>query len=144
MKKKVYLLIVIEVLIVLCLTVVWEFWLEDLAYPVFAVDHEPEALVEKLEYVVTSLVFVLIALIVPFWLIVKGVTKLERSRAELQDALDNIKTLRGMVPICASCKMIRRDDGCWQQLEVYISGHSEATLTHSICPDCATKLYPDI
>jgi hypothetical protein len=143
MKKKVYLLIVTEVFIVLLLTVGWEFWLEDLAYPIFAFDHEPEALVERLEYVVTSFVFVLIALIVPFWLIVKGVAKLERSQAELQYALDNIKTLRGMVPICANCKMIRLDDGCWQQLEAYISKHSEATLTHSICPDCATKLYPD-
>jgi hypothetical protein len=126
------------------LTIAWEFWLEDYAYPVFSIDHEPEKLVERLEYAVTSFVFALIALTVPFWLIVKTVVRLERSQAELQKALDNIRTLRGLVPICANCKMIRRDDGRWQQLEAYISDHSEATLSHGICPDCATALYPDL
>ena len=144
MKKRFYRLIILEVIMVLLLTVAWEFWLEDYAYPLFSVDHQPEELVERLEYVVTSFVFVLIALIVPFWLIVKGIGRLERSQAELQKALDNIKTLRGLVPICASCKMIRRDDGRWQQLEAYISDHSEATLSHGICPDCATELYPSL
>jgi hypothetical protein len=126
------------------LTIAWEFWLEDYAYPVFSIDHEPEKLVERLEYAVTSFVFALIALTVPFWLIVKTVVRLERSQAELQKALDNIRTLRGLVPICANCKMIRRDDGRWQQLEAYISDHSEATLSHGICPDCATAPYPDL
>jgi len=144
MKKRIYRLLLFEIIMVLLLTIVWEFWLEDHAYPIFSVDHEPEALIERLEYVVTSFVFVLIALVVPFLLIVRGVAKLERSRAELQTALDNIKTLRGLVPICANCKMIRCDDGRWQQLEAYISDHSEATLSHSICPDCATELYPDL
>ena len=144
MKKRVYCLILLEVVIVLALTITWEFWLEDLTYAFFIVDHEPEDLVERLEYVVTSFVFVLIALTVPLWIIVKGVSKLERTQADLQEALRNIKTLRGLVPICANCKMIRGDDGGWQQLEVYISDHSEAKLSHSICPDCATKLYPDL
>jgi len=144
MKRRVYRLILFELFIVLLLTIAWEFWLEDQAYPVFSLDHEPEEFVERLEYVLTSLVFVLIALVVPFRLIVKGVGKLERSQAELREALDNIRTLRGLVPICANCKMIRRDDGRWQQLEAYISDHSEATLSHGICPDCATELYPDL
>jgi hypothetical protein len=144
MKKRVYCLILIEVVIVLALTIAWEFWLEDLTYRLFIVDHETEDLVERLEYVVTSFVFVLIALIVPLWIIVNGVSKLEQSQAELQEALDNIKTLRGLVPICANCKMIRRKNGSWQQLEVYIRDHSEAKLSHSICPDCATRLYPDL
>jgi len=144
MKKRVYWLILLEVVIVLVLTITWEFWLEDLAYSLFLVDHETEDLVERLEYVLTSFVFVLIALIVPLWIIVNGVSKLEQTQAELQAALGNIKTLRGMVPICANCKMIRSRDGCWQQLEAYIRDHSEAKLSHSICPDCATKLYPDL
>jgi len=144
MKKRVYYLILLEVIIVLLLTIAWEYWLEDLVCPLFFADHQTEDLVERLEYIVTSFVFVLIALIVPFRLIIKGVSKLERSQTKLQDALDNIKTLRGMLPICANCKMIRNDDGCWQQLEAYISDHSEATLSHGICPECVTKLYPDI
>ena len=144
MKKRVYCLILLEVTIVLALTITWEFWLEDHTYSFFLVDHEKEDLVERLEYVLTSFVFVSIALIVPLWVIVNGVSKLEQTRAKLQEALGNIKTLRGLVPICANCKMIRSNDGCWQQLEVYIRDHSEAQLSHSICPDCAAKLYPDL
>ena len=128
----------------MALTITWEFWFEDLAYSFFVVDHETEDLVERLEYVLTSFVFVLIALIVPLFIIVNGVSKLEQTQAELQEALGNIKTLRGLIPICANCKMIRSKNGCWQLMEVYIGDHSEAKLSHSICPDCATKLYPDL
>jgi hypothetical protein len=64
----------------------------------------------------------------------------ERTK-ELQTALDNVKTLRGMLPICASCKKIRNDDGYWSQIEVYVRDHSEAEFSHGLCPDCATKLY---
>lgn len=63
---------------------------------------------------------------------------------DLQDALDNIKTLKGLLPICANCKKIRNDDGYWQQVETYIHQHSEADFTHGICPDCAKELYPDL
>ena len=63
---------------------------------------------------------------------------------ELRQALDQIKTLRGIVPICSSCKKIRDDQGYWNQVEVYVSEHTEADFTHSICPDCARKLYPEI
>jgi len=68
----------------------------------------------------------------------------EKIIAELKDALDQIKTLHGIIPICASCKKIRDDDGFWNQVEVYIRAHSEAEFTHSICPDCAEKLYPGL
>ncbi len=61
---------------------------------------------------------------------------------ELQAALDNIKTLRGLIPICANCKKIRDDQGYWQDVAIYVSKHSEADFTHGICPDCAKKLYP--
>jgi CheY-like chemotaxis protein len=60
---------------------------------------------------------------------------------ELQQALAEIKTLKGIVPICASCKKIRDDKGYWQQLEAYIREHSQAEFSHGICPDCARKLY---
>lgn len=61
---------------------------------------------------------------------------------ELQKALSEIKQLTGMLPICASCKKIRNDEGYWEQIEVYISDHSSAEFSHAICPDCARKLYP--
>jgi hypothetical protein len=63
---------------------------------------------------------------------------------ELQTALDTIKTLHGIIPICASCKKIRDDQGSWNQLETYISQHTEADFTHGICPDCAKRLYPEL
>lgn len=55
---------------------------------------------------------------------------------QLQQAAAEIKTLRGLIPICAWCRQIRDDDGFWQQLEVYLGRHTEATFTHSICPHC--------
>lgn len=54
-----------------------------------------------------------------------------------------IKRLRGMLPICSSCKKIRDDKGYWKQVEVYIRDHSEAQFTHGICPDCLRSLYPE-
>jgi PAS domain S-box-containing protein len=60
---------------------------------------------------------------------------------ELQDALTKIKRLRGLLPICASCKKIRDDKGYWNELEDYISEHSDAEFTHGVCPDCMKKLY---
>jgi len=62
---------------------------------------------------------------------------------ELREALAKIKTLRGLIPICASCKKIRDDQGFWTQVEVYIRDHSEAEFSHGICPECVQKLYPD-
>ena len=54
-----------------------------------------------------------------------------------------IRTLRGILPICASCKKIRDDKGYWNQIESYVQDHSEAEFTHCICQECAKKLYPD-
>jgi len=64
--------------------------------------------------------------------------------AKLQDALAKIKTLRGMLPICASCKKVRDDKGYWSQIEVYVRDHSEAEFTHGLCPDCAKKYFDEI
>lgn len=63
---------------------------------------------------------------------------------ELTEALANVKTLKGLLPICASCKKIRDDKGYWTQIESYIYKHSDAEFSHGICPDCAQKLYPEI
>ncbi len=66
----------------------------------------------------------------------------ERLIRELRDALSQIKTLSGLLPICAACKKIRDDHGYWRQIEAYIREHTQANFSHSICPDCAKKLYP--
>jgi PAS domain S-box-containing protein len=66
----------------------------------------------------------------------------EKLIGELENALEKIKKLSGLLPICASCKNIRDDEGYWQRIEQYISEHSEANFTHGICPECIKKLYP--
>ena len=63
---------------------------------------------------------------------------------ELQDALAKIKTLSGLLPICSACKKVRDDNGYWSQIETYISAHSDADFSHSICPDCIKQLYPEL
>jgi hypothetical protein len=66
--------------------------------------------------------------------------KRERSISkELKDALSNVKTLWGLIPICARCKKIRDDEGYWKQVEEYIGTHTEARFSHGICPDCYQK-----
>lgn len=62
----------------------------------------------------------------------------------LQHHLEEIKTLRGLVPICARCKNVRDDSGFWQTIEAYVCEHSEAEFSHSVCPECASVLYPGI
>jgi PleD family two-component response regulator len=69
--------------------------------------------------------------------------RLEEKNVQLEEALASIKTLRGLLPICANCKKIRDDHGYWKQIEEYIESHSEALFSHGLCPDCADKLYAD-
>ena len=64
-------------------------------------------------------------------------------RDELLGALDKVKTLSGLLPICSHCKKIRDDKGHWNQIEAYLRDHSEANFSHGLCPDCAKKLYPE-
>ncbi len=63
---------------------------------------------------------------------------------QLADALKKIKTLNGLLPICTACKKIRDDSGYWKQIEIYIREHSDADFSHSLCPECAKALYPDL
>ena len=69
--------------------------------------------------------------------------ELQQKNAELQEALDQVKVISGLLPMCASCKSIRDDKGYWQEVESYVSAHSEATFTHGLCPACVRKLYPE-
>ena len=62
----------------------------------------------------------------------------------LQKALADVKTLSGMLPICAWCKKIRNDEGYWQKIEAYLKSHSDLDFTHSICHECAKKEYPEL
>jgi hypothetical protein len=68
----------------------------------------------------------------------------EKMIIELQEAYEKIKILRGFLPICSHCKKIRDDEGYWQQLEKYISEHSEAQFSHGICPACAKEHYSEL
>ena len=81
----------------------------------------------------------------------RDITKRKRAEKEreklikdLQEALAEIKTLRGILPLCSYCKKIRDDKGFWEQVDVYIHKHSQADISHSICPECMKEHFPDI
>lgn len=65
----------------------------------------------------------------------------EKLIMELQESMDNIKLLSGLLPICSNCKKIRDDKGYWNHLELYIETHTEAMFTHSVCPKCMDEIY---
>lgn len=72
---------------------------------------------------------------------------LERQRRlalELREAMDKVKTLEGLLPICAWCRKVRDDKGTWEQIEAYIEKNSNATWTHGICPDCRKRMLDDL
>jgi PAS domain S-box-containing protein len=83
-------------------------------------------------------------------LIIRDISERKNSEAEqarlireLQDALARVKSLSGLLPMCASCRKIRDKEGLWHQLEMYIRNHTEADFSHGICPDCRQRLYPE-
>ncbi|HOA07983.1 MAG TPA: ABC transporter substrate binding protein [Spirochaetota bacterium] len=94
-----------------------------------------------------SLVFLIIIVAVMSAALIK-ISSLSRERkiliADLSDSIKRIKRIDGLLPICAVCKKIRNDEGYWEQVEDYIKEHSDADFSHSLCRDCANKLYPDL
>ena len=70
--------------------------------------------------------------------------KLQETNHDLSRALAEVKTLQGLIPICARCKRIRDDDGMWDQIESYITQHSGAVFSHGVCPECAKALFPEV
>jgi len=99
--------------------------------------------IDELITVAIFLAFALLFLSVRRWLeLKKASARLRTQNRQLEKALSEIKSLRGILPICAGCKRIRDDAGYWQQVEQYVQEHSEAEFSHSICPDCMKKLYP--
>jgi two-component system, response regulator PdtaR len=75
--------------------------------------------------------------------LIRAERKTESYIQELQQAMEKIKVLSGIVPICMHCKQIRNDKGYWNQLEVFIEKHSEAQFSHGICEPCLDKYYPE-
>jgi hypothetical protein len=70
-------------------------------------------------------------------------TYLKETIIRLQNALNEVQLLKGLLRICASCKRIKDERGAWQPLEAYLQAHSEAKFTHGVCPDCLRRLYPE-
>lgn len=101
----------------------------------FIYDRDPAP---DLRSLYTALI-IIAAVAVVISLVAIRTSRLNRS---LRQALQEIRVLRGILPICAACKKIRDDQGYWNQIESYISAHSDTEFTHGICPDCAHKLYP--
>lgn len=92
----------------------------------------------------SAMMLVGVILIKPIFSVLRNAEVEQRALADnLQEALNNIKILKGMLPICASCKKIRDDNGYWHQVESYISKYSDTQFSHGICPDCVKKLYPE-
>ena len=73
-----------------------------------------------------------------------AISGLESANHDLQKALDEVRTLRGILPICMYCKQIKNDAGAWTQIEDYVRQHSEAEFTHGMCPDCFQKHHPEV
>ena len=92
-------------------------------------------------YILITLVLLVGALAGAYFLENRRINNAERERLieELQQALDEVKTIRGIIPICSVCKKIRDDEGDWNKLEAYIHNHSYADFSHSLCPDCLAK-----
>jgi len=77
------------------------------------------------------------------YFVAKTEKALLKEKNNLQKALDEIKTLHGILPLCSFCKKIRNDKGYWEQVDIYIHKHTQADISHSICPDCLKKNYPE-
>jgi hypothetical protein len=100
-----------------------------------------QAVIEKVFCYMLGAVFIAIG----FFSWIPNIIELQKKKEkELEEAKEKVKILSGFLPICASCKNIRDDEGFWSRIETYISEHSDAEFTHSICPDCVRKLYPQI
>jgi len=78
------------------------------------------------------------------FLLLKILQRSHQQQMELAKALDEVRELKGLLPLCAGCKKVRDDDGYWQQVEVYIRNHTRAEITHSLCPTCVKLHYPEL
>jgi hypothetical protein len=112
-------------------------------FVVFSRIHESWELDEVLVFL-SGLFFALLYFSIRRWReSVSSERELINRNKTLENTLAEIRRLRGILPICASCKKIRDDSGYWHQVETYLHDHSEAEFSHSICPDCLKRLYPE-
>ncbi|GAB4441146.1 MAG: hypothetical protein OHK0040_12510 [bacterium] len=102
---------------------------------------------QKIRYILIALIFISFAfifiLLIYLWKRKLYEKELLEKNRKLEEAQTEIKTLEGIIPICMHCKKIRDDKGYWNQLEKYISEHTDALFSHALCPDCAEKYYKD-
>ena len=124
---------------IVILSFLYEFVFESLIHP-----DEIKTNEIRIEIIVTSLIFAILALIYPTLISIRYIRSEKQLRIELQKSLDEIKQLKGYLPICANCNKIKDSDGHWQHLENYLESHSDAHLTHGICSECRSKLYPEL
>lgn len=100
-----------------------------------------QAFLEK----VIGYLFGYLFLAIGVWIWLPAIIKHEKQILQpVAEVMQEVKILRGLLPICTSCKKIRDDKGYWKQIEFYLSENSEAKFSHGICPDCVKKLYPDL
>jgi hypothetical protein len=95
--------------------------------------------------IVICVLFIILGVYAQFFIDKRRELEKERENliVELRRSLEEIKTLRNILPICASCKKVRDDNGYWHQMEIYLRDHSQTELSHGLCPDCVKKLYPN-
>ena len=95
----------------------------------------------------TAATFLVICLALPFLVVYMNEARarhaLRHTIGQLQHALAEVKTLRGLIPICSSCRRIRETDQTWMSIERYLDAHTDVQLSHGVCPDCMRKLYPE-
>ena len=126
---RVHFLLMFVLVGVAILSLLWEFGLEDNLFAGSFEYHTNESSRGKVECIISSLLITYVAMLVPGTLLIRA-------------AKEN-PTLKGILPTCANCKNIRTKNGSWVQIETYIRDRSDAEFSHSICPECMKKLYPD-
>jgi len=97
--------------------------------------------------VILTLIGIFLSVIIAFFAtyrVLKAEKVILDEKNKLQKAIDEIKTLRGIIPICSYCKQLRDDEGMWKRIEEYMHEHSEASFSHGICPNCMRKYYPEV
>ncbi|MDA3886054.1 MAG: tetratricopeptide repeat protein [Candidatus Delongbacteria bacterium] len=102
-----------------------------------------QKLYDKQKFYLNVTLILIFGMIIAIVFILKSNSKKRDTNKKLVKAMNSIKTLKGLLPICSSCKKIRGDSGYWTQVEDYLSSHSDAKFSHSVCPECVRKLYPD-
>ena len=141
--KSVFHLIVVSLFLTICSEIAFTFYVS-----VYGISNLVGHLFKIISFYLIYRAVIAVTLTTPYKSLFREVVKSEKAKeqviTELKEALKHVKLLEGFLPICASCKQIRDDKGYWTQIEQYISDHSEVKFSHSICPECARKLYPDL